>query len=160
MGRVTMRSLFTGILIIIFALGVRANISNRAFTITLDAEFSDVVIDIENAILNKGFVIDFNGDIAKMLERTSNGSNDSQAVYKYAKFWQFCSSQFTRQMVEINPENIAYCPFVIFAYETVSDPGQVIVGFQPLVVGKDDDTLGMTNTINAMLISIVSDVQN
>jgi len=100
-------------------------------------------------------VIDFNGNISKMLERTSDVANNAEPVYTNAEFWQFCSSAITRKLTSLNPINIRFCPFVIFAYEAVKEPGIVTIGYRPLPADASSHTNETVNEINALLESIV-----
>ncbi len=155
MSRAIKHSVLSGISIVLLVSSFIAS----ANPIDLDAAFVDVRVDIENAILNKGFVIDFNGNISRMLANTSEVAENPKPVYVDAQFWQFCSSKTTRQMVELNPSNLMYCPFVIYAYETVDKPGQVTVGYRPLSANENDSHFKMVSDINNMLDAIIADVK-
>lgn len=93
------------------------------------ADFDDIIIDIENGIANRGFVVDFKANIGDMLTRTADDVGSTKTVYLNAVTWQFCSALLSRKMMEIDASNIAYCPYVVFAYETVIGAGTVVVGF-------------------------------
>jgi len=120
-----------------------------------NASFEEVRLELENAIVEKGFVIDFNGNIAKMLENTADVADNAEPVYWHAEFWQFCSSAITRKLTSLNPINIRFCPFVVFAYETVKDPGVITIGYRPLTADASAHTNETIHEINALLESIV-----
>jgi len=124
-------------------------------TTKVEESYETVSFDIETAIVNRGFVIDFKGDIAMMLENTTNVSDSSEKVYKHAGFWQFCSAAITRKLVEKSPDNLGHCPFVIFAYETVAEPGHVTIGYRPLSGEPGSDST--ITEVNDLLASIVKD---
>ena len=131
--------------------------SESIYTVKVAAEFSDVRIDIENAIANRGFKLDFHSEIGEMLNRTAADVGSSVTVYRYADTWQFCSSILSRKMVEVNPVNIAYCPYIIFAYETVKNPGTIVVGFRHHDV-EDDASEAVLSEIDIHLTAIVNEV--
>ena len=97
---------------------------------SVEADFADVRVDIESAIMNGGYVVDYQANIGDMLKRTAADVGSTESVYLNAETWQFCSSILSRATMEADPGNIAHCPYVIFAYETEASPGQVVVGFR------------------------------
>jgi len=146
-----------GLIIALSGFLATAFATNTVNVTEFDSSFEEIKLGIENTIIEKGFVIDFNGNLSKMLENTANVADDATPVFKYAEFWQFCSSKITREMTSIDPMNIAYCPFVIFAYETTNEPGTVTIGYRPLPADPSDETNKMIKKINALLESIVVD---
>src|SRR5690606_20524585 len=88
-----------------------------------EAAFSDVIADLEDAVVNRGYVVDYHGYIGEMLKRTANDVGASKPLYRNAEFIQFCSAVVSRDAMEADVANIAFCPYVLFAYETEADPG-------------------------------------
>jgi hypothetical protein len=115
------------------------------------APFADVVADLEDAIVNRGYVIDYHGHIGDMLSRTAGDVGASKALYKGAEFVQFCSATLSRAAMEVDLANIGFCPYVLFAYEAETAPGTVIVGFRRLPDGKGRDA------VNELLDEIVKE---
>ena len=109
------------------------------------SSFDNVRANVEDAIVNRGYVIDYHGFVGKMLNRTGQDVGSSKATYKEAEFFQFCSAVLTRKMTEADPRNIGYCPYVVTVYELASDPGRVYVGYRlPALAGSEESkrTLG------------------
>ena len=106
---------------------------------SVEADFADVRIDLESAIMNGGYVIDYQANIGDMLKRTAADVGSTESIYLNAETWQFCSSILSRATMEADPVNIAHCPYVIFAYETEASPGQVVVGFRSHAGGSNSD---------------------
>lgn len=102
-------------------------------TYTKKAKFEDVKQDLTDAIVNKGLKIDYNGKIGDMLERTGADVGSSKPIYKGAEFVTFCSAKLSRAMMEADPLNIASCPYVMFVYESVAKPGEVVVGYRQTI---------------------------
>jgi len=120
-------------------------------TIESDAAFADVTAGIENAIVNRGFKVDYHGFLGEMLNRTATDVDASKALYKDAEFLTFCSAVVSRKVMEAEIGDIAYCPYVVFAYEAAEKPGTVTVGFRMLPAGGERDA------VNVLLSDIIKD---
>ncbi|WP_053086146.1 hypothetical protein [Nitratireductor soli] len=101
--------------------------------------FEDIAFNVGDAIINRGYVVDYHGMIGEMLQRTAADVGADKALYRNAEFFQFCSAVMSRAVMEEDPGNIAYCPYIVFAYETEDAPGIVNVGFRHLPEGKGRD---------------------
>lgn len=119
----------------------RAETNEAVTTYETDAAFSDVMSDLEDAIVNRGFVVDHHGYIAEMLKRTAQDVGAAKPLYREAEFLQFCSAVVSRAAMEADIGNIAFCPYVLFAYEAEASPGKVVVGFRRLPQGEARDTV-------------------
>ncbi len=92
--------------------------------------FDEVKFELTNAIVGKGLAIDNTGAIGRMLDRTGPDVGSTKPIYKNAEFISFCSARYSRRMMEADPSNIGYCPFVVFIYERADKPGETIVGYR------------------------------
>lgn len=108
-------------------------------TFTTEAPFAEVIADLEDAVVNRGYVVDYHGHIGDMLARTAGDIAGAKPLYKAAEILQFCSATISRKAMEADIANIAYCPYVLFAYESVEDPGKVTLGFRRLPDGGGRD---------------------
>jgi hypothetical protein len=114
----------------------------KAFTAyETEAPFAGVAADVSDAIINRGYVVDYHGLIGEMLERTAADVGAEKALYRDAEFFQFCSAVLSRKMMEEDLTNIAFCPYVIFVYEAEGKPGAVTVGFRRLPDGDGRDEI-------------------
>jgi uncharacterized protein (DUF302 family) len=120
-------------------------------TVETQSSFADVATGIENAIVNRGFKVDYHGFIGDMLKRTASDVEAGKALYKDAEFFTFCSAVVSRKVMEADIGDIAYCPYVVFAYVTAETPGAVTVGFRMLPDGGERDA------VNALLTDIIKD---
>lgn len=119
--------------------------------------FDEVKTDVEDAIINRGYVIDYHGYIGNMLKRTAGDTGGTKPLYKDAEFYQFCSANLSRKMMEADPRNIGFCPYVIMVYEEASKPGTVQVSFRrPAIVGSDASKSALT-VIDKLLDEIASE---
>lgn len=127
------------------ALAVAASTSSAAVaaddvtTHIVEAPFADVAADLEDAIVNRGYLVDYHGHIGEMLQRTAEDVGAAKPLYRNAEFLQFCSAVVSRKAMEADIGNIAYCPYILFAYEKEAEPGKVTVGFRRLPAGPGRD---------------------
>ncbi|MEZ5873208.1 MAG: DUF302 domain-containing protein [Nitratireductor sp.] len=121
----------------------------------VEDSFENVHQDLSDAIVNRGYHIEHAGDVGSMLKRTGDTVGASKTVYENAGFLQFCSAVLSRGAMEADPANIAFCPYVVFAYETPDDGGKVHVGFRRLTPRGSEQSLKAIADVNALLDEIV-----
>ncbi|MEM9634751.1 MAG: DUF302 domain-containing protein [Pseudomonadota bacterium] len=121
------------------------------------AAFEDVRFDLENAIVNRGLVIDYVSHIGTMLDRTAADVGSDKKIYENAEAMLFCSADLSRKAMEADPANIAYCPYTVFVYETPGTPGQVTVGFRNLSETGSDASKSAIAEVNKLLNGIAKE---
>ena len=94
------------------------------------AKFEDVKDDVVNAVTKRGLVVDYTTHIGAMLDRTAKDVGATKRIYARAEEVQFCSATLSRKMMEADPANIVFCPYVIVIYSLAADPGTVHVGYR------------------------------
>src|SRR6056297_2826148 len=104
-------------------------------TYTTDQPFEDVAFGLETAIMNEGLVIDHDRHVGEILERTEADVGSDGVLYKQADTYSFCSATVSREVMEADPMNIAYCPYDIFIAEHADTPGQVTIGYRTFPEG-------------------------
>jgi uncharacterized protein (DUF302 family) len=100
-------------------------------SLTKAGSFEDVKFELANAITERGLAVDYNGQLGKMLDRTGADVGSTKPIYKHAEFFTFCSAKLSRAMMEADPLNAAFCPYVVFIYEPAGAPGKITVGYRP-----------------------------
>jgi hypothetical protein len=128
----SLQKLASGALLLVM-LAVTASLGAKAdelFTRSKAGKFEDVKFDLTNAIIGRGLVIDHTGFIGQMLERTGADVGSTRPLYRNAEYLIFCSAKLSREMMEADPANIGFCPYVIFIYERADSPGEIVVGFR------------------------------
>lgn len=105
-------------------------------TYSSDQSFADVAFGLENAILNEGLVIDSVSHVGDMLERTRGDVGSDQRLYDQADTYSFCSASVSREVMEADPMNIAFCPYDIFIVDPVGDEGDVMIGYRAFPEGE------------------------
>ena len=126
---------------------------------TIEDDFEFVFQDLQDAVINKGLEVVYVGHIDQMIERTAKVAADGKpSPYKHARYFQFCNASLTQESLRTDPRNIAMCPFLLFAFETVAEPGKVSIGYRApdLAPGEASDAIG--KKIHAYLAGIIQQV--
>jgi len=116
--------------------------------------YDDIKMDIETAIEGKGLKIGAVGDLGDMLARTQADIAKGPTIYKSAHYYQFCSAMLTHKLTAANPNNIGHCPFIMFSYETVAKPGEVVVGYRTVTRTGSAATRAVLDEVDAMFDAI------
>lgn len=93
--------------------------------------FADVRQNLIDAIIDQGYVIDFNGRVGDMLKRT-RADVGGKALFKNAEYFVFCSATLSRATMEDSLQNIGFCPYSVTVYEAADDAGKVSVAYRKL----------------------------
>lgn len=99
------------------------------FTVDVQAEYDDVVFNVEQVITNQGLVIDNVSFIGEMLSRTMGDVGSEKKLFANAQVFSFCSATVSREVMEAKFRNIQFCPYGIYVYQT-EDGGPVTVGYR------------------------------
>ena len=91
------------------------------------------------------------------MARTSQDVGGKKQIYKRAELIQFCSAVLSRNAMEADPANIAFCPYVLFVYERADESGKVRVGFRRLDETGSPDSKSALAAINKVLDEIVQE---
>lgn len=110
---------------------------NHMVVSTKAGKFEDVRDDVEMAITNRGLVINNVSHVGEMLQRTGKDLGDAKQVFLKAEALEFCSAVVSRRMMEANPDNIVFCPYVISIYVLPEKPNEVRIAYRkPQIVGS------------------------
>jgi len=127
---------------------------------TVKGEFEDVRLDIEMAITDRGIVINNVSHIGNMLARTAEAVGATKTVYRKAEALEFCSSTISRAMMEADPHNIVFCPYIIAIYTLANEKEEVHIAFRrPIPVG-DKRSRESLRVVEKLLDDIVAEVAN
>jgi uncharacterized protein (DUF302 family) len=77
------------------------------------------------AIENQGLVVDHQSKVGEMLERTGKDLGATRKPYERAEVLEFCSANYSRQMMEADHRLLAFCPFAIGIYTLPGEPDTV-----------------------------------
>ena len=126
----------TWILAAAMGLATQTATAQEMVTYTTDQSYGDVAFGLESAILDRGLVIDSVSHVGEMLERTRADVGSDVVLYKEADAYSFCSATLSREVMEADPMNIAYCPYDIFIAERADAESEVIIGYRSFPDGE------------------------
>lgn len=124
--------------------------------------YEDVRDNVKDAIIGRGFVIDYVGQFNDMLERTAEATGSvteagRKSPYRKAEYMQFCPSKLTHEAVSASPFAIANCPIAIFVYELGYEPGKINVGYRLPLDSPSKRVREVNAKLEAMLAGIVAE---
>ncbi|MDX1781180.1 MAG: DUF302 domain-containing protein [Thalassovita sp.] len=113
-------------------------------TYTTESSFEDAAFAVESAIIGRGLVVDYVSHVGAMLNRTGADVGSDVQLFEAADVFVFCSAVTSRNVIEADLMNIAYCPYGIF----VADKGgEVIVGFRNYPEGAMQEVQSLLDEI-------------
>lgn len=130
--------------VLALCLGAGAALAQEATTYPFDGSFDDATFAVESAIIDRGLVIDYRSHVGEMLNRTGADVGSDARVYDSADVFLFCSAVLSRKVMEVDPLNIAQCPYGIFVTDR---EGQVAVGYRHLPEGAMQEVQALLDTI-------------
>jgi len=129
------------------ALSALPALAQEAVTYPYDGSYDDAVFAVENAIVDKGLVIDYVSHVGDMLNRTGGDVGSNVEIFKNAQIFLFCSAVVSRQVMEADPMNVVYCPYSVFVAETKDG----------VTVGHHSYPAGPMQAVQTLLSEIATD---
>jgi uncharacterized protein (DUF302 family) len=121
--------------------------SAQAITVPFEGSFEDATFAVENAVVNRGLVIDYTSHVGEMLNRTGADVGSEVKIFENADIFLFCSAVVSREVMEADPMNIVNCPYSIFVAETQ----------EGVMIGYRDYPEGPMDKVEALLEEIVAE---
>jgi uncharacterized protein (DUF302 family) len=119
--------------------------------------FEEVRDNIVFTINGRGMVINNVSHIGEMLERTGKDLGAGKQIFLKAEALEFCSATLSREMMEADPHNIVFCPYIINVYVLPSDPKTVHISFRkPDLVGSAQSKKSL-KAVEELLNSVVQE---
>lgn len=137
--------------------GAGGVINTEIKVVTVQGDYATLRDDLELAITERGLVISKVLLIADMLQRTGSSVGSTKKIYEQGETLTFCSAVLSRQMMELNPEYIAFCPFKISIYNLPAQPHTVYFTY-PIVTLPSEKEQATMQAINQLLVDIVQAV--
>ena len=127
---------------------------------TIEGDYADVREDLELAITGRGMVVNNVSHIGNMLARTGKVAGSGKQIFVEAEALEFCSSVISRKMMEADPHNIVFCPYIIAIYTLPGEKDKVYLAYRrPLPVGSSASRQAL-QAVEKLLQGIVDDVLN
>ena len=126
------------------------NQPDQYVTYKVEEDIEDVLFAVESEIIGRGYKIDTVSKVGAMLDRTRGDVGGTKKIFRDAQIFSFCSAKLSREVMEIDPANLAYCPYRVFIYATADKPDETVVGHDVFPEGE-------MKRVEALLDSIVKD---
>lgn len=124
---------------------------------SVEGQFAIVREDLELAITSRGMVINNVSHIGNMLERTRKDVGGKK-LFVQAEALEFCSSVISRNMMDADPHNIVFCPYIIAVYVLPEEEDKVYVAYRrPLPLGNESSQKALLE-VEKLLADIVAEV--
>jgi len=95
-----------------------------------EGNYADVRVDLDYAITGLGIKVNGVSHIGAMLKRTGKDIGRTNKIYENAEAIQFCSAKLSRNMMEADPLNIVFCPYIIYIYSLPDEKNRVYLGYR------------------------------
>ena len=135
------------LLVILAVCGAAPVWADEAHIVEFDGSFDDAAFAVENAIIGQGLVVDYVSHVGEMLARTGEDIGSETVIFEAADIFVFCSAVVSREVMEADPMNIAYCPYGIFVAETGDG----------VMIGRRDYPDGPMEKVEALLDGIIAE---
>ncbi len=120
-------------------------------------DFDSVWEELNLALTSRGLVVSDVSHVGEMLARTGKALGRTKQIFGRAKVLEFCSAVVSRDMMEKNPNFIAFCPYNIAVYTLPQDSHTVYLSYRrPL--WNDRSGKAVLQEVENLLDGIVSDV--
>ena len=130
---------------------------NHMAIFTKAGSFDDVKEAVEMAITDRGMVVNNVSHVGEMLERTGKDLGNARQIFVKAEALEFCSAVVSRKMMEADPDNIVFCPYVISVYVVPEKPNEVRVAYRkPLITGSPASQQAL-KVVEELLSGIIKD---
>jgi uncharacterized protein (DUF302 family) len=112
------------------------------------------------AIEGQGLVVDHASNVGEMLARTGQDLGATTKLYERAEVLQFCSANYSRQLMSADPRLLAFCPFSVGIYTLPGETDTVhLVYRRTQAEGVSPAVAQALQKIDAMLAEILRDAQ-
>lgn len=124
---------------------------------TKQGSFADTKELVEMAITGRGFVINNVSHVGDMLERTGKDLGGGKRVFLNAESLEFCSATVSRKMMEADPDNIVFCPYIISIYVLPEKPKEVRVAYRKTQMVGSPASRQALKEVNELLTEIIKE---
>lgn len=113
-------------------------------TYDFEGSFEDAAFGVESAIVDRGLVVDYVSHVGAMLNRTKEDVGGAKDLFANADVYLFCSAVLSRRVMELDANNIAYCPYGVF----VTDAGGAVrIGYRQMPEGPMKEVEALLDAI-------------
>lgn len=143
--------MFIGVSQLVLAEGAHMSMSIK------QGSFEDAKEAVEMAITGRGFVINNVSHVGEMLERTGKDLGNARQIFIKAEALEFCSATLSRKMMEADPDNIVFCPYIISLYVLPEKPNEVRVAYRKMQIVGTPAAQKSLMAVNDLLAEIIKE---
>lgn len=125
--------------------------------LTRPGSFAEAREAVEMAITGRGFVINNVSHIGDMLERTGKDLGGAKKIFLQAEALEFCSATLSRQMMEADPRNIVFCPYIIAIYVLPAAPKEALIVYRKAQMVGAPASQQALKAVNELLADIAKE---
>jgi uncharacterized protein (DUF302 family) len=154
-----MNYLKSALFCLMLALAVPSAFAGKDYLASYTAKgtFEEVRDKMVFTIEGRGLVINNVAHIGEMLERTGKDLGASKQIFLKAEALEFCSATVSRIMMEADPHNIVFCPYIVNIYVLPADPKTVHVSFRKVDMVGSAQSKKSLKAVNDLLNSIIQE---
>ena len=142
--------------LILWALSTGALASGQPLvSYTSKQDFESIKSAVNEAIIEKGLVINNTSHIGEMLERTGKDIGGAKPIFLKAESYEFCSATVSRLTMEADPHNIVFCPYIISVYVLPKEPNKTYLSFRKPDAGGNKTSKAALKEVEKLLRSII-----
>jgi uncharacterized protein (DUF302 family) len=116
--------------------------------------FDNVKQLVVEALKDKGLKINTTSHISNMLQRTGKDLGLKTTIFTKAENIEFCSAIVSRNMMQADPHNIIFCPYIISVYSLAKDPKTTYVSYRRPPVLADKKSNAVLREVEKLLDEI------
>jgi len=120
-------------------------------------EFKEVKERVLHAIENRGLVLNYTARIGAMLERTGKDIGAARRIYGEAEMLEFCSAKVSRDTMEADPRNIAFCPYSIAIYTLPKEKDRVYIAYRRVETSGSGESAQALRAVQKLVADIVAE---
>lgn len=134
-----------------------ANAAEGVHTRSVSGAYADIRERVVMALENRGLTLNYTARVGAMLDRTGKDLGRGKKIYGDAEVLEFCSARLSRDTMEADPHNIAFCPYSIAVYTLAHAPRTVYVSFRSPAGGGQGASGGALKAVERLLNEVVSE---
>ena len=93
-------------------------------------DFDTIKENVEMAITDRGLIVSGTLHISDMLNRTGKDLGIDKPLYTKAEGIEFCSAKISHKMAQVDPTNVAMCPFTVVVYQLTDSPKKIHLSYR------------------------------
>jgi len=111
--------------------------SSTTKLVVIEDDFDSIKENVEMAITDRGLIVSGILHISDMLNRTGEDLGIDKPLYSKAEGIEFCSARISHKMAQVDPTNVAMCPFTVVVYQLTDSPKKIHLTYRYVTLKGD-----------------------